>query len=506
MTVEHTPIIPRTAVRFPNGISLSTGRPLQDEFSMASLEETPKESMLTQEEEQVSAGKHTAAKDHLGPIAGVEGDDLAQAGWGILFSAAAAAEQVEAILDALAPLIRHRQHEAKLEGFPYEKWKPISIFRGSQGYQTGESCRDWLARQRVSMAPVDPRLGVPYYLLLIGSPDQIPYEFQYTLDIYWGIGRLSFDSPEEYRRYADNVVRYETGDLLRTERTVAVFATRHEFDNATKLFHDEVAAPLIQGDQNHKPLGADEGFEVRHFLAESATKSTLIDLMAGTHKQSRPALLFTGSHGLAVDKWDEQQRDFQGALICQDWKTLGHIESGDWMSAADIPEQADALGLVHFSFACYSAGTPQFDDYNWSYPKKQKRIAAEAFVAKLPQKLLLQGALASCGHIDRAWAHSFYVDKAGGQIQGFRDVLTGLLRGKRIGMAMDQFNTRWATLSVELAETLEAVNNGKKIPAHQLTNLWIARNDARNYVVLGDPAVRLRVQDIQSPQRFGLSG
>jgi hypothetical protein len=98
--------------------------------------------------------------------------------------------------------------------------------------------------------------------------------------------------------------------------------------------------------------------------------------------------------------------------------------------------------------------------------------------------------------MERAWAYSFLGDKGGSQSQGFRDVIGRLLRGERIGQATDVFNTRWAALSVQLAETQRDLQFGADISLKTLGRMWVARDDARNFMIFGDPAVRLREEDL----------
>jgi hypothetical protein len=71
------------------------------------------------------------------------------------------------------------------------------------------------------------------------------------------------------------------------------------------------------------------------------------------------------------------------------------------------------------------------------------------------------------------------------------------MRGHRAGMAVDPLNLQWSTLAAQLGLALAGNLPGQPQPQPALVaNLYIARDDARNYVVLGDPAVRLRVEDL----------
>ena len=58
------------------------------------------------------------------------------------------------------------------------------------------------------------------------------------------------------------------------------------------------------------------------------------------------------------------------------------------------------------------------------------------------------------------------------------------------------FDMRWAAISAELSEMQADLARGGNVSLKTLGNLWISRDDARNYMVLGDPAVRLRVEDM----------
>lgn len=437
------------------------------------------------------AAKADSAEACFGTIGDVDPNDLSQAGWGVLFGPSVD----QRIKDALRPLLDRRKAQTADE-------KLFRVFDGPTGFLPGDTAQTWLTRQGVRLDVVDPQLGVPFFILIVAAPEEISFEFQYVLDLYWAVGRLWFPTADEFRQYADSVVRYETMPAPATTRQTAVFATCHDGDGATRAFSAQVASPLVNGAGPIAPLGQRQKFALRPFLGESAsgaaTKDTLGNIFKGSIAGGPPALLFSGSHGISFPAGDPRQEASQGALICQDWEGGGSIGPNDCFDASDLSSNAKVHGMIHILFACYGAGWPRYDNFK-RLDVAPKEIATGPMIGRLPQALLAHpngGALAVLGHVDRAWAYSFQSDKGSPQTQGFRDVMARLMRGDRLGQATDQFNLRWAALSTELAEMLNQMNLGLQLSPPRLGNQWVARDDARNYIVFGDPAVRLRVEDM----------
>src|SRR6202035_4419429 len=98
----------------------------------------------------------------FGPVIGVDEADLASTGWGIVF--AAGSPRTAAIEAALGPLLERRRQQAG------EFYK---VFKSEDGVKVGETVVQWLGRQGngPELNLVDPNDGVPYYLLIVGTPE-----------------------------------------------------------------------------------------------------------------------------------------------------------------------------------------------------------------------------------------------------------------------------------------------------------------------------------------------
>jgi hypothetical protein len=472
-----------------NGINGETGEYL---FPPTTMEELAR--AIHGDSSEVN--EKAALKSRTKRTRGLKGDgdpsDLTQTGWAIVF--AQTDPDAEKKREALSDLIALRQTQCG---------QNVRVLLGDDGYRDGETKRAFLGRVGAEVSgPADPD-KFPYYVLLVGPPTAIPFKFQYLLDIQYAVGRVHFDDIEDYRSYASSVVRAEEGEAKRSP-AIGFFGPANADDVATQRSLHELIRPLADR------LGKKGQIERR--FGPQATKEELGAMLLGS---SRPALLFTASHGVGFASGHPDQPGDQGALVCQDWpgpkSRTGQMKE-HYFSGADfdnLAADADIHGMISFHFACYGAGTPHQDEFvSVDWRASVPGPAPQPMLARLPERLLLRpggGALAVIGHIERQWTHAFSWEigspgrgHQAAQLGYLESTLQKLMAGHRVGAAMESVNQRYAEVATEWAEEEEEARamkaEGSEMDRSALNALWIAKNDARNYIVVGDPAVRIPLE------------
>lgn len=474
-----------------NGINARNGRYLLENVTSEMVSKVAQGKPLDNRQlEELRLYQHYQEGEY-GTRGDVDNKQLSSAGWGIIF-AFEDNHLVPAIMEALKPLLDLRKSQAG----PYYR-----EYLNSDSYRPEESKYDFLLRHNIGFGPADPP-KMPYYLLLVGSPTKIPFHFQYQLDIQYAVGRVNFEkedgSPdlEAYATYAQNVVKAEKREQCSSAKAT-FFGVKNNDDRATYLSTNHLVEPLADC-LREMPI-----WNVETFIGPEATKSQLTSIF----ERKVPDFLFTASHGIGFPLGDSGQIQEQGSLLCQDWpgpqQWRKEIRNDFYFGANDISSDVDLQGMIAFIFACYSAGTPKYDDFVQSgngSNVQPAQVANTSFTASLPQKMLRQGALAVAGHIERAWSYSFLLPGSGmeppetaRQLGVFKDMLSSLTNGYPVGSAKEPFNERYAEVASDINSELERIKFGGTPDDTKLTVLWTTNHDARNYIVLGDPAVRLPI-------------
>lgn len=420
--------------------------------------------------------------DQPRPFAPFRRDRLDIAGWGVIFHR----DADPAVRAALGPLLAWRRQQAARR-----KPRLFRDFAGECGCWPRENAYDFLDRHGVGPATGDPE-AMPYYLLLVGGPEEIPFSFQHQLAGSHAVGRLSCDRLEDYARYATSVVRAEREGSGR-RRQLALVAPRHRDDEATRSGEENLVAPFR--DHFASCFGRSRkkrAWQLDVAVGARATKQAFAGRLGAA---DGPTVMLTVSHGVSFPSGHPLQAEVQGALIASEWPGAldwpRALPPDFYVAAGDLGEEACPHGLVSFHFACFSGGTPELDSFPRERQKKPARLAPQPFVAALPKRLLAHpngGALAVVGHVDSAWASSFLWRRLKQQSQAFERCFEALTDGQPVGAAMDAFSARLdALLREQTALREEGGTEGRQLDA----SLHAAVADLRNYVVLGDPAVRV---------------
>jgi len=376
-------------------------------------------------------------------------NDLQQAGWCIV----APTELDPAIREALRPLVELRREQAG----PYFRETNI---------RPGESTSAFLARHGMGPGAADPE-RMPYYVLIVGNPTQVSFEFQQRLDLQYAVARLHFDELEQYGHYAQSVVAAELSGVPQA-RHLAIVAPRHDGDAHTATLSDMMS--VLAGDALR-----DSDWRTTFRTGKEATKAALLEMLT---TRGAPAILLTAAHSLIV-AGGAPQRAEHGAIVCGDWAGPGTPLTPQFVCAGrDVTPGMNIHGLVAMLWGSNTAGGLDADNM--------------AFVTRLAQQLLGNGtgsALAVVGLADRMLGSSL------GHSTPTRQALTlairALTRGHRVGHAMQSLDDAQAALSNEWSELVEQVRSGAQMDPQSVGHLWSATMDLRRVVVLGDPAARL---------------
>jgi len=427
-------------------------------------------------------------------IAGAGRGSVSEVGWAVVF--ADDDPDRDAIRTALSPLLKHRQTQTRHR-----------FSRGEFAVGAEETAQSFLARHGAMTQPSASAESMPYYLLIVGSPERIPFEFQYGLDVQYAVGRLHFEgsSTEDtllmYARYAQSVVAAESGAWA-LKRDAVIFNPVSQGDYAGVLLHKKLVSPLYE---DMERTGNDAGgWTVTRVFKEVATRDRLLRLLGGGHT---PTLLIAAGHGLgALGDSETEQRETQGAIVCAEFKARENVEPSMYVAARDVDDSATLLGMIVFMAVTYGAGTPQ---YSVPLNGQRQQVAPRPFVSKLAQRLLSHpngGALAIIGNVDTFWSYIFDQHEEGKDEGRWRsegattwlNAVSRLLRGHTAGSATEPFNTRYMQAASDL---VESILSGSAVTDRGTQRLMLEAMSVRNYIVLGDPAVRLPVEGPIAEQR-----
>ncbi|MCB1132989.1 MAG: hypothetical protein KDN05_17840 [Verrucomicrobiae bacterium] len=451
----------------PMGIHATTGRPLRPPVSAEDLAKWIVGTLGGFRQAQPVAVIPDSVEFMGGLPDGLDPDDLSSVGWAVLWAPGTS----DSVKDALAPLLEERKTVAG------SLYREIHLQASDSGAL--ESVTDFLERHRVSPGTITPE-KLPYYLLIVGDPVVVSFEFQTALSVNYAVGRLTLPRDDDWRRYSEATIATERNMIF--DRRMALFGPTNGGDPSTTLSAKQLIGPLatriVPGN-----------WQIENVTGSPATKDRLAHFLYGP---GRVPLVFTASHGIGFDSGDAGQFDGQGAILCENSETF---------AAADLDQAEDLRGLVWFSFACFGAGTPQLDNFPGNPDLMTvKQIAPRPFQSALATRLLshpMGPALGFFGHVDLAWTTSFKFGTAESQVEDFRQTLHRIMRGNRLGHALNNLGQRYASLSTLLAvEMINALQQGVQLrrgTASLLARYWTAAMDARNYVLCGDPAARLKV-------------
>jgi len=328
----------------------------------------------------------------------------------------------------------------------------------------------------------------PQYLLICDSFENIPLEIQFLFNAFAVAGRLWFNNPNDFETYANKVLQVEK----REQETGSKYVMASPADD-TITFQDteQIIKPIMGLSEKFTPL-LSSNFNEKSLLKQA--------------KESRFLALYC--HGVGISSDDSSGKEEKAGSFVLKYdsdKDEGLLVADEVTSNPFVP------GGIFFSPACLGGGTVQNSDYaSWLQQESLKEyLGSNTKISSIGEAMLRagKGPIAALLHFDismGAGAPMFNPITTQNDLQKMvhENMIRKLLAGKTLGKATNVF--RWAAGSfygqairtfMQTAGSLSADKDflDKSIGeiVRRMNRYHVIATDMRNFVILGDPAVRL---------------
>ena len=220
-----------------------------------------------------------------------------------------------------------------------------------------------------------------------------------------------------------------------------------------------------------------------YLIGPAATQPALLQIFSRPQGRHPPAFLFSAPHGLGWPLNVPNRAAAQGALLGGEFKGVGFsplpLTPDTYLAATDLDASANVRGLIAFHFACFGMGTPKNDKFSFNPPEVPAQLAPQPFFSALPKRMLSHPggpALATIGHIERAWATSIQPPNTDPQIQPFQNAIAKILRGLPLGLALTDFSLAYGQFAAIVGQMLADKLDGLPVDNDKLAMAWTQQN------------------------------
>jgi hypothetical protein len=370
----------------------------------------------------------------------------------------------------------------------YAAWGGVPVFRYRSDISVG-LLRRYAADGTASDPGFNGKRGVgpdavPWYLLIVGTPEQIPWQFQYRVQQDAYVGRLDLD-PSGLDRYVGSLlVDWAASPVVHAKPVI--WSVDFGMPDISRLMRRTIADRLAAAFVNDE----DHEFEMADGVLSdaSATHTGLAEALTERH----PAFIATSSHGATLPLDDTKAMEAQLGLLVDVARTV--------MDAKALPS---APGAIWYAHACCSAGcdaTSSFSGMVAADSTLGQTLTALGKVgarSSLLARHLLGGPLparAFVGHVEPTFDWTLR-DKRTGQVTttNIVEAMYGRLHlasRPPIGFALEAYHRGVGGFWRDYAKARDDQDEHVPGAAEMVKLTKLVASDREAMVLLGDPTVR----------------